>query len=81
MCNLCREKGLSLSDSLRTKAPIRRKSGKLNLSNFAKDLSQTSHHVAIVDKITEERRAEAKTQKEEAEKKVRIGPTNFCLMY
>ena len=80
MCNLCREKGLSLSDSLR-KAPIRKRSEKPNLSNFKKHLSQTSHRVAIVDKITEERRAEAKAQKEEAEKKVRIEPTNFCLMY
>ena len=72
MCNFCREKGLSLSDSLR-KAPIRKRSGKPNLSNFNKHLSQTSHHVVIVDKITEERIAEAKAQKEEAEKKVQIG--------
>ena len=79
MCNLCREKGLSLSDSLR-KAPVRKRSGKPNLSNFAKHLRETSHHVAIVDKIMEERRAEAKVQKEEAEKKVRIGHTNFCLI-
>ena len=66
MCNICREKGLSLRDSLR-KAHVRKRSGKPNLSNFAKHLRETSNHVAIVDKIMEETRAEAKAQKEEAE--------------
>ena len=79
VCNICCEKGQYLRDSLR-KAPVRKRSGKPNLSNFAKHLSETSHHVAILDKIMEERRAEAKAQKEEAEKKVRIGHTNFCLI-